>query len=130
MPRVKRALATKKRHKRLLKSTRGYYGSRSRSIKRAHEAQLHARAHAQRSRHIKKRDMRSLWVVRINNALRQLGGMTYAAFVHQLQLMHVALDRKTLAYLADQMPEVFKAVVEFVKPKASQTSHGHTAPPK
>jgi large subunit ribosomal protein L20 len=115
MPRVKRAIATKKRHKRLLKSTSGYYGPRSRSIKRAHEAQLHARAHAQRGRKIKKRDMRGVWVVRINNALRQLGDVTYATFIHQLQLANVHLDRKTLAYLADQMPDAFKAVVEFVK---------------
>jgi len=114
MPRVKRAVSTKKRHKRLRKATSGYYGPRSRTIKRAHEARLHALANAQRNRRIKKRDYRSLWIARINAALREIGGMTYATFMHALEVRNVHLDRKTLAYLADQVPAAFKDIVEFV----------------
>ncbi|MFO0702645.1 MAG: 50S ribosomal protein L20 [Candidatus Andersenbacteria bacterium] len=120
MPRVKRAVATKKRHKRLRRATSGYYGPRSRTIRRAHEARLHALAHAQRNRRIKKRDYRTLWIARINAALRESGDVTYAEFVHQLKVKKVELDRKTLAFLADQVPSAFKDVVAFVtKPSAA-----------
>ncbi|MFH0830791.1 MAG: 50S ribosomal protein L20 [Parcubacteria group bacterium] len=113
MPRVKRGTTTRKRHKRLFKTTKGYTGLRTRSVRRATEARLHARKHAFKHRRLKKRTFRSLWIVRINNGLRA-EGVSYSRFVHQMQNKKVALDRKTLAYLADQMPEVFSAVVKFV----------------
>lgn len=126
MPRVKRAIATKKRHKRLRRATSGYYGPRNRTIKRAHEARLHALANAQRNRRLKKRDYRSLWIARINAGLRESGGVTYATFMHQLKLKQIELDRKTLAYLADQVPAAFRDVVKFAgadaKPSAKHAS--------
>ena len=117
MPRVKRGLASRKRHKRLRKATSGYVAGQSRTIRRATEAKLHARKHAQKHRRMKKRDFRSLWIARINNALRHIGNYTYAAFIHNLQKNNIHLDRKTLAYLADQAPEVFRSVVKSVMGK-------------
>jgi len=117
MPRVKRGVNTKRRHNKLRKSTKGYQGSARRSVKKSSEARLHALKHGKVSRRLKKRDYRSLWIVRINNALRLLKAGTYSTFVHQMKLKDVQLDRKTLAYLADQMPDVFKAVVKFVRSK-------------
>ena len=122
MPRVKRGLASHKRHKRLRKFTKGYVAGRRRHIRRAHEARLHALEYKVRGRREKKRIYRSVWIVRINNALKKFGDVTYGAFIHQMQLKNVHLDRKTLAYLATNMPTVFKAVVQFVTGK--QTSHG------
>lgn len=117
MPRVKRGMAAKKRHKKLRKHVRGYLKGRQSSIKHATEARLHARSHARKHRRNKKRELRSLWVVRINNALRKFGNISYSAFMHQLELKNVGLDRKTLAYFADQAPEIFKAVIQFVMEK-------------
>jgi large subunit ribosomal protein L20 len=117
MPRVKRGTASRKRHKRLLKSTSGYVAGQSRTIRRATEAKLHARKHAQKHRRMKKRDFRGIWIARINNALRQIGNVTYATFMHRLQMNNIHLDRKTLAYLADQAPEVFRSVVKSVMGK-------------
>jgi large subunit ribosomal protein L20 len=114
MPRVKRGLAVRKRHKKLRKATKGYVAGRSREIRRAHEARLAALKHAQKHRRMKKRDFRSLWIARINSGLRNISEVTYSTFIHQMQLKDVQLDRKTLAYLADQAPEAFKAVVKFV----------------
>ncbi len=116
MPRIKRGIATRKRHKRLFKSTSGYTAGRTRSIRRAHEAQLHARKHAQKHRRMKKRQFRSLWIVRINNGLRAQG-TTYSAFIHAAAAKKVQLDRKMLAYLAAEQPEAFAAVVKFVTGK-------------
>jgi len=116
MPRIKRGPSTRKRHKRLFKSTSGYTAGRTRSVRRATEAQLHARKHAQKHRRMKKRQFRSLWIVRINNGLRE-HGTTYSAFVHAAATKKVELDRKSLAYLAAQEPKAFAEVVKFVTGK-------------
>ena len=116
MPRVKRGTTSRKRHKRLFKSTKGYTAGRTRSVRRATEARLHARKHAYKHRRLKKRQARSLWIVRINNGLRE-HSTTYSAFIKQLKAKNVELDRKALAYLAAEQPEAFKKVVDFVLTK-------------
>ena len=91
MARVKRGVAAHKRHKRLLRAAEGRKGAKSRLIKASREAELHALAYATRDRKQRKRDMRALWIVRINAAARQ-HGLTYGAFVHGLKRSGVALE--------------------------------------
>ena len=96
MARVKRGVTAHKRHKRLLNAAEGRKGTKSRLIKASREANLHAMAYATRDRKQRKRQMRELWIVRINAAARQ-NGMTYGAFVAGLKKAEIELDRKTLA---------------------------------
>ena len=114
MARVKRGVAAHKRHKRLLRAAEGRKGTKSRLIKASREAELHALAYATRDRKQRKRDMRALWIVRINAAARQ-NGLTYGAFVHGLKLAGVALDRKILADLAVRDAATFGAIAEVAK---------------
>ncbi len=100
MARVKRGVTAHKRHKRLLQDAEGRRGTRSRLVKPAREALLHALAYATRDRKQRKRQMRQLWIVRINAAARQ-NGMTYGQFIAGLKKADVAIDRKILADLAD-----------------------------
>jgi large subunit ribosomal protein L20 len=114
MARVKRGVAAHKRHKRLLQAAEGRKGAKSRLIKASREAQLHALAYATRDRKQRKRDMRALWIVRINAAARQ-NGLTYGAFVHGLKQAGIALDRKILADLAVRDAATFGAIAEVAK---------------
>ncbi len=114
MARVKRGVAAHKRHKRLLRAAEGRRGTKSRLIKASREAELHALAYATRDRKQRKRDMRALWIVRINAAARQ-HGLTYGAFVHGLKRAGVALDRKILADLAVRDAATFGAIAEVAK---------------
>src|SRR5467141_2764063 len=99
MPRVKRGVTSHARHKRLLNDAEGRRGTRSRLIKPAREALLHALAYATRDRKQRKRQMRQLWVIRINAAARQ-NGLTYGKLVAGLKGAEIELDRKILADLA------------------------------
>src|SRR5918998_3562142 len=99
MARVKRGVAAHRRHKRLLDAAEGRKGTRSRLIKPAREALLHALAYATRDRKQRKRQLRELWIVRINAAARQ-NGVTYGALIAGLKRNNIALDRKILADLA------------------------------
>ena len=99
MARVKRGVTAHKRHKRLLNAAEGRKGTKSRLIKASREANLHAMAYATRDRKQRKRQMRELWIVRINAAARQ-NGMTYGAFIAGLKTAEIELDRKTLADVA------------------------------
>ena len=99
MPRVKRGIMTRKRHNRVLKDAKGYYGARRRQFKQAKEAVMHAGQYAYRDRRNRKRDFRSLWIARINAACR-LNGVTYSRFIHALGAAGIELDRKVLADLA------------------------------
>ena len=99
MSRVKRGVTSHARHKRLLNAAEGRKGTRSRLVKPAREALLHALAYATRDRKQRKRDMRELWIVRINAATRQRG-MTYGAFISGLKRADVEIDRKMLADIA------------------------------
>ena len=93
MARVKRGVTSHARHKRLLDAAEGRKGAKSRLIKAAREANLHAMAYATRDRKQRKRQMRELWIVRINAAARQ-NGMTYGAFIAGLKKAEIELDRK------------------------------------
>ena len=114
MARVKRGVAAHRRHKRLLDAAEGRKGTRSRLIKPAREALLHALAYATRDRKQRKRQMRQLWIIRINAAARQ-HGMTYGQFVAGLKKAEIDLDRKTLADLAVRDEAAFGRIVEVVR---------------
>ncbi|HEY8869965.1 MAG TPA: 50S ribosomal protein L20 [Candidatus Limnocylindrales bacterium] len=114
MARVKRGVTAHKRHKRLLNAAEGRRGTRSRLVKPAREALLHALAYATRDRKQRKRQMRSLWIVRINAAVRA-NGLTYGRFVAGLRQAGVGLDRKILADLAVRDEATFHRIVEVAK---------------
>ncbi len=114
MARVKRGVTAHRRHKRLLQDAAGRKGAKSRLIKPAREALLHALAYATRDRKQRKRQMRELWIVRINAAARQ-NGMTYGQFIHGLKQAEVGIDRKILADLAIRDSATFGRIAELAK---------------
>ncbi len=114
MTRVKRGVTTRKRHKKILKATKGYRGSRKKSIKQAKEALLKAQSYALRDRKNKKRSLRRLWNIRINAACRKQN-ISYSKFINALKKANVELDRKILADLAACEPKIFDKIVEKVK---------------
>jgi large subunit ribosomal protein L20 len=115
MPRVKGGPKGHRRHKKILKMASGHAGSRSRHFRVANESVIKALAYAYRDRRNRKRDMRSLWIVRINAAARQ-HGLSYSQFMHLLKQANVGLDRKMLADLAARDPETFARIVNEVRP--------------
>ncbi len=114
MTRVKRGVTAHKRHKRLLDAAEGRRGTRSKLIKPAREALLHAMAYATRDRKQRKRTMRELWIVRINAGVRR-HDMTYGHFIAGLKKAQVELDRKTLADLAVRDEATFARIVEVAR---------------
>ena len=114
MARVKRGVTAHKRHKRLLDAAEGRKGAKSRLIKPAREALLHALAYATRDRKQRKRQMRELWIVRINAAARQ-NGITYGRFVAGLKKADIELDRKILADIAVRDSATFGRIAEAAK---------------
>lgn len=114
MSRVKRGLAHLKKRRNLLKRVKGFEGGQKNLIKRAKTAELKAGAHAYRDRRVKKRTFRQLWQVRINAAVRE-HGMSYSVFMSGLKKKQIALDRKVLATLAKDYPNIFKEIVAAVK---------------
>lgn len=114
MSRVKRGVTTRARHKRLLKRTEGYRMTNNRLVQRAHEADLHAGQYAFHGRKLRKRDMRSLWIVRISGALRDQG-MKYSTFMNALKKKNIELDRKSLAALVAEDPKAFKAIIASIQ---------------
>ena len=114
MPRVKRGVTSHQRHKRLLNAAEGRRGTRSRLVKPAREALLHALAYATRDRKQRKRQLRELWIIRINAGARQ-NGLTYGRLIAGLRKADVALDRKILADLAVRDAATFGQIVEVAK---------------
>lgn len=114
MARVKRGVTAHKRHKRLLKAAEGRKGTRSRLVKPAREALLHALAYATRDRKQRKRQLRELWILRINAGVRA-HGMTYGRFIAALKKADVALDRKILADVAARDSATFARIVEVAR---------------
>ena len=114
MARVKRGVTAHKRHKRLLNSSEGRSGTNRKLVKRAREAQLHALAYATRDRKQRKRDMRELWIIRINAAAR-LNGMAYGKLIAGLKKANVDLDRKSLADIAVRDAATFGRIVEVAR---------------
>ncbi len=119
MARVKRGVAAHKRHKKLLNRAEGRRGTRSKLIRPAREALIHALVYAYRDRRNRKRDMRRLWIERINAASRQ-HGLPYGRFIAGLKSAGVEVDRKILADMAIREPAAFAAMVDTAK--ASFTS--------
>ncbi len=114
MARVKRGVTAHHRHKRLLDAAEGRAGTRSRLIKPAREALLHALAYATRDRKQRKRQFRQLWIIRINAAARA-HGVTYREFIAGLKRAEVALDRKILADIAVRDDATFGRIVEVAR---------------
>ena len=111
MPRVKGGPRERRRHKKVLKQTKGHHGVRNRLYRRASESRLHALSYAYAHRRERKGDMRRLWIQRINAAAR-LNGTTYSRLIHALNQANIEIDRKVLAELALHDPDGFRAVVE------------------
>lgn len=114
MTRIKRGVMVKKRHKKLLKLTKGFWGQRKNIFKRAKETLLRAMAYAFKSRKFQKRDMRSLFIVRISAATKQ-HGLSYSKFINGLKKSDVQLNRKMLSQLAIFEPEAFGQLVKTVQ---------------
>ena len=116
MARVKGALNAKKNHNRVLKLAKGYRGARSKQYRVAKQSVMRALTSAFAGRKQKKRDMRSLWITRINAAAR-INGLSYSNMMHGLKLAGVDINRKMLADLAVNDPEGFKTLAELAKTK-------------
>ncbi|HET7676985.1 MAG TPA: 50S ribosomal protein L20 [Candidatus Limnocylindrales bacterium] len=115
MARVKRGVTAHQRHKRLLKAAEGRKGTRSKLIKPAREALMHAMAYSYIGRKERKRQLRNLWIVRLNAAARQ-NGTTYARLIAGLKAAGVALDRKVLADIAVRDAATFARIAEVARP--------------
>ena len=114
--RVKLAVHSRKRKKSLFKDAKGYRGGRSRLLRTVKDAVDKAREYSYRDRKVRKRDFRRLWIIRINAAVRE-HGMNYSQFIHGLKAAKIEMDRKTLAYLAMEEPELFAQVAQAAKTK-------------
>ncbi len=114
MPRAKRSVASRARRKKVLKQAKGYYGARSRSFKTAKQAVIRAGQYAYRDRRQRKRQFRSLWILRINAAARQ-HGLSYSRFINGLKRAQIDMDRRVLADLAMHEQEAFGALAEKAK---------------
>jgi large subunit ribosomal protein L20 len=117
MPRVKRGVRAHARHKKVMKLAKGYRGGRRRLYRSAREGIDKALCYAYRDRRVRKREFRSLWIVRINAAVRPLG-LSYSRFINQLDKANIKLDRKVLADLAVFYPEDFSRIVELAQKAA------------
>jgi large subunit ribosomal protein L20 len=114
MPRAKNRVASRARRKKIIKRAKGYFGRTKNNITLAKDAFFRAGKYAFRDRKARKRRFRSLWIVRLNAAVRNYG-MAYSDFIGGLKKKNILLDRKTLAHLALHEPESFKTIVEMVK---------------
>ena len=114
MARVKGALRTRKRHKKVLKLAKGYYGAKSKLYKTANQAVMKSLVYAYRDRKAKKRDFRRIWITRINAAAR-MNGMSYSRFINGLKQQNIDLNRKILADMAVNDADGFSQLVEKVK---------------
>ena len=118
MARVKRGVTSRAKHKKVLKAVKGQWGRRKNTIRVARQAMEKAMQYAYRDRRNKKREFKSLWIQRINAGVRA-EGLTYAKFINGLAKSKIKLDRKVLAELAYNNPEVFKSVVKKVQSSLS-----------
>ena len=114
MSRTKRGNVARKRRKKILNRTKGFFGGLSKLFRPAHQVYLHAMINNYRDRRRKKRDFRKLWIARINGALTY-EGLSYSNFMGQLKKNNVEINRKMLAHLAYDQPEIFSQVVADVK---------------
>ena len=112
--RVKTGFIRRRKHKEILRRTKGFRMSKNRLLKAAHEADLHAGQYAFAGRKIRKRKMRQLWIIRINAALTKYG-VSYSKFINLLKKAKIEIDRKILADLAVTDPDTFETVVQKAK---------------
>lgn len=117
MPRVKRGITRHRRHVKIIKAAAGYRGTRHRLFRFANQIVMKARAYQYRDRRVRKREMRRLWIVRINAAAR-LGGLSYSKFIYGLGQAGITLDRKALAEIAVRDGAAFSHLVELAGGKA------------
>ncbi len=111
MPRVKRGVTSHARHKKILQMVEGHRGTRRHLIKKAHESAMHAMAYAYRDRRNRKRDMRRLWITRINAAARMYG-VSYSKLINAIHTANIEVDRKILAEMAVNDEAAFGALVK------------------
>ncbi len=116
MPRVKRGVTARARHKKILAKAKGYYGARSRVLRAAKQAVTRAAQYAYRDRRQKKRTFRTLWIARINAASRE-HGMSYSVFMNGLKKAEITIDRKVLSDIAIRDKAAFASLVEQAKAK-------------
>lgn len=114
MPRVKRGVTAKARHKKVLKQAKGYYGARSRVYRVAKQAVIKAGQYAYRDRRQRKRQFRALWITRINAAARECG-LSYSCFINGMKKAEIELDRKVLADIAVHDKPAFAKIAEQAK---------------
>lgn len=114
MARVKRGTVSRRKHNKLLNLTKGYRGTKSRLVKVAHEAALHAGSYAYHGRKLRKRDFRTLWITRIGEAVKQ-EDLSYSVFMNKMKKAKIDLDRKILSDLVVNDPAAFKQLVDKVK---------------
>jgi large subunit ribosomal protein L20 len=126
MPRVKRGVTRHRRHVKIIKAASGYRGTRNRLFRFANQIVMKARAYQYRDRRVRKREMRRLWIVRINAAAR-LGGLSYSKFIYGLSQAGITLDRKALAELAVRDGAAFSRLVEMAGGQAIEPAAAATA---
>src|SRR5699024_11409935 len=126
MARVKRGVQTRRRHKKILKLAKGYYGARSRTYRAAVQAVLRAGQYAYRDRKVRKRQFRRLWIVRINAGARQ-HDLSYSRFINGLKKSSIEIDRKVLADLAVHDKAAFGALVEKADRKSTRLNSSHVS---
>ena len=114
--RVKRGVAAHAKHKKILNSAKGMQHARTRSYRLGKQGVIKALQYSYRDRRNRKRDLRALWITRINNASRELG-LSYSQLIAGMKAKNITLDRKVLSDLAVNNPEAFKAIVNTVKEK-------------
>ena len=114
MPRANSTVPRHRRHRKIVKQAKGYYGARKSNYKTAKDAVQKAWQYSYRDRRTKKRNFRRLWIIRINAAVRQ-HGLTYSQFIFAMRGKNIELNRKTLAHLAVHDPDVFAEIVNSVK---------------
>jgi large subunit ribosomal protein L20 len=124
MARVKRGVIKLKKRRKLMKLSKGYRGARSRRVKAAQEAVMHALQYAFEHRRERKREMRRLWIARINAACR-LFGLSYNHFISGLKQHGININRKMLAEIAIQDDKAFKSLVDLVKEHKKEPSKVH-----
>ncbi len=115
MTRARTGATRRRRHKKILKAVKGYQGTRSRLYRRAHEAYIRAGEHAFAGRKIRRREIRKLWIQRINAALTPFG-ISYSKFIHQLSKKEINLNRKMLSEIAIRDPQSFSKIVKTCRP--------------
>src|SRR3970040_3027420 len=121
MARVKRGMATRRRHKKILKLAKGYYGAKSRWYKLANQYVVRALAQAYRDRRVRKRDYRRMWIARINAAART-NGLSYSRLINGLRKAGVAVNRKVLADIAARDGQAFHALVAKAKERLKSST--------